>query len=64
MDQQSALNRTGMFLMAASLAIALFVATQAIAAPDEFGARHAAWSAGKLDTDAPVSRMRNGRTIR
>lgn len=32
MDQQSALNRYGLMLMAASLAIALFVATQAIAA--------------------------------
>ena len=31
MDQQSALNRYGMMLMAASMAIALFVATQAIA---------------------------------
>jgi hypothetical protein len=32
MDQQGALNRYGMMLMAASMAIALFVATQAIAA--------------------------------
>jgi hypothetical protein len=45
MDQQSALSRSGMFLMAASLAIALFVATQAIAAPDEsLAARTSAWS--------------------
>ena len=32
MDQQSALNRYGLMLMAASMAVALFVATQAIAA--------------------------------
>jgi hypothetical protein len=31
MDQESALNRYGILLMAASLAIALFAATQAIA---------------------------------
>ena len=33
MDQQRALERYAMMLMAASLAVALFVATQAIAAP-------------------------------
>ena len=40
MDQHSALERYGMMLMAASMAVALFVATQAIAAPPL--ARHAA----------------------
>ena len=34
MDHETALNRYGIMLMAASLAIALFVATQAIAASD------------------------------
>lgn len=34
MDHETALNRYGTLLMAASLAIALFVATQAIAASD------------------------------
>ena len=66
MDQQSALNRSGMFLMAASLAIALFVATQAIAAPDEsLAARQASRVGATQDSaaragDAARHRTRNG----
>ena len=58
MDQHSALNRSGMFLMAASLAIALFVATQAIAAPDEsLAARQAAWTGAAQDGREDTARQ-------
>jgi hypothetical protein len=57
-------NRSTMFVMAASMAIALFVATQAIAAPaGGLASRYAAWAGGKHNADALVAGLRSGSSV-
>jgi hypothetical protein len=64
MEQQDTMQRYGTMLMAASMAIVLFVATQAVAAPAEgLAARHAGWAGGYHNAESLVSGLRNGTSV-